>query len=326
MRLVNRSTVLFMGSIASLGLVACGGDDGGTGDDDIDPAGTNNTFVVSKVTLPTNATEATALGLDIDGKANDGVDNQLGTLLASIRTLAPGLNIQMSLDESVDQGGIVLLANMKAKDLVSSSGVGFWVYQGANPTPPACTDVSDLVCRKHLTGTGAFEIEAGTATDAKLAGNIMAGKFTGGPGNITLQIALGADPIDLPLQLAKAEINVSANGFGAGSKIGGAISQADIDGKVNPAISATVNESILRDCGPIAMRTGANCSCMAGSSGLSILGFLDTNDNCDVTLEEVKTTVNGILTADIDLDQDGANDAVSLGVGVTSVKGTFTVP
>jgi len=326
MRLVNRSTVLFLGSIVALGLVACGGDDGGGDDDDdvINPAGTNNTFVISKISLPTNATEASQLGLDIDGKANDGVDNQLGTLLASIRSLAPGLNLQMSLDEQVDTGGIILLSNIKATDLASAAGVGMWVYQGDTPTPAPCTDANDTICRKHLTGTGMFGIKANTPTDAKLAGTIMAGKFTGGPGEITLQIALSdAGAIDLPLKKARAEIAVTANGFGAGSKIGGAITQAHIDSKVIPAIHTTVVGIVARDC-PKPM--GTNCNCMAGSSGLSVLGFLDGNDDCVVTVEEVKTTVNGILTPDIDLDGDMVNDAVSLGVGVAAFKGGFTVP
>lgn len=325
MRLVNRSTVLFLG-LASIGLVACGGDDGGTGDDDdINPNGTNNTFVVSKVALPNSAAESTTLGLDIDDKMNDGVDNQLGMLLASIRSLAPGLNLQMSLDEQVDQGGIILLANVKATDLANATGVGMWVYEGANPNPPACTDASDTVCRKHLAGTGMFELEAGTDTDAKLAGTIMAGTFKGGPGTVNLAIALSdGPPISLPLQRAKAEIAITANGFGTGSKLGGAISNADIDGTVMPAIHTTVTTTIDRDCtGP---RTPPSCGCTSGSSGASILGFLDGNDDCNVSLQEVKDTVNGILTPDIDLDGDTVNDAVSLGVGVSAVKGTFTVP
>jgi hypothetical protein len=314
---------LFLGSIVALGLVACGGDDGSSGDDDIDPAGTNNTFVISKISLPTNATEATMLGLDIDDKANDGVDNQLGTLLASIRTLAPGLNIQMSLDDQVDTGGIVLLANVKATALDNASGVGLWVYQGDMPMPAPCTDPNDTVCRHHLDGTGTFGIKAGSQTDAKLAGSIMAGTFKGGPGRITLQLALSAGaPIDLPLQKAKAEITVSANGFGTGSKLGGAISQGDIDTVVNPAIHTTVTGIIDRDF--TGARTPPCGGCLSGWCGGWVLGFLDGNNDCRVTVAVVMTTVDGILTDDIDLDGDTVNDAVSLGVGVSAVKGGFT--
>ena len=328
MRLVKNSAVLFMGSLVSLGLVACGGDDGGDDVETIDPTGTDNTFVISKISTPNTANEATGLyGLDIDEKENDGNDNQLGTLLASIRTIAPGLNIQASLDEQVDSGSILLLANVKAKELTNTGGVGLWVYQGDTDTamPLPCTDLNDTTCRKHLSGSGTFTLAAGAQTDARLSGKIMGGTFKGGPGTVTLQLALSAGaPIELPLQKAKAEITVTANGFGAGSKIGGAIAEADIDGKVYPAILTTVGESITRDCptpGP-----GPDCVCVMGSSGASILSFLDTDMNCVVTLAEIKTTVDGLLTKDIDLDNNGQNDAVSLGVGVAAVKGMFPVP
>src|SRR5690349_14326632 len=138
MRLVNRSFVCIVGAL-SLGLIACGGggdDDGGT---TIDPAGTNHTYVASSLNLPEHAAEAMTLGLDIDNKANDGVDNQLGMVLGSIGALAPDLDLQASVDEQVDQGSIILLANVKAKDLASASGVGLYVYLGQNPTPAACT-------------------------------------------------------------------------------------------------------------------------------------------------------------------------------------------
>lgn len=333
MRLVNRTAVLFLGSVVSAGLVACGGDDGGSSGDDIDPNGTNNTFVVSKVQLPTSANEATQFGLDIDGlpgDGNQGIDNQLGTFLGSLSGIAPGLDLSGSLDEAVDQGSVVLLSNVKATAIDNAAKVGMWVYIGDGETamPTPCTDETDTVCRHHLDGTGMFSIKAGSQTDAKMAGDIMAGTFTGGPGTINLQLSLAADspPIDLPLQLARASIKVSATGFASGSKLGGAISQTDIETKIHPAIEAIVDDLVARDCTPGG--TPPNCGCTSGSTGLSILGFLDTATprDCQVSLAEVTSTLNGLLTDDIDLDGDGANDAVSLGIGVQAVKGTFTVP
>ncbi|MEZ4403745.1 MAG: hypothetical protein R3B06_27220 [Kofleriaceae bacterium] len=326
MRLVNRSAVLFLGSVVTMGLVACGGDDGTTGDDTtIDPNGTNHTYVASKIQLPASNTEATALGLDID---NDGTnDNQLGSLLVSLRSLAPSLDLQGSLDTAVDQGEVILMSNVKATSLASASGVGMWVYVGDMPMPAACTDANDMVCRHHLDGMGMFSIKAGSQTDAKLAGIINAGTFTGGPGTVNLQLSLsaGSMPLDLPLQKAKAEVKVTETGFTSGSKLGGAISQTDIEGKIHPAIQAIVADLVDRDC-PAPRDPNMNCSCMSGSTGASVLGFLDADHNCDVTVAEVTATLNGLLTDDIDLNGDGVNDAVSLGIGLQAVKGTFTVP
>jgi len=327
MSLVLRHSALAAG-ILSMGLFACGGsgdDDGGT----IDPAGTNHTFVAAALDLPTNGAEAMALGLDIDDKPNDGVDNQLGSVLGSIGALAPSLNLQASLDTQVDQGGLILLTDLRAKDLTNSSGVGMWVYLGQTtppPTPLPCTDANDTVCRHHLDGSGHFVVDPSGPTDAKLAGKIIGGVFTGGPGTVTLQISLaGGTPINLPLQRAKAEIHgISATGFGTGSKIGGAISQDDINNSVIPAIGNTVRTTFMRDC---MGTTPPGCACTANSTGATLKNLFDkTPNDCMITDAEVMAVVSGFLTPDIDLNGDGTNDALSLGIGVTGVAGTYDIP
>jgi len=336
MRLALRTSAL-AGAILSLALVACGGgdDDGGDGDGDgtIDESGANHTYVVSAINLPENGTEAMQLGLDIDGKANDGVDNQLGSVIGSIGALAPDLDLQASLDESVDNGELALLVNVKATDLVNANGVGLWVYLATDQiTPAPCTDPANpATCRKHLEGTGMFSVDSAGPQDAKLAGRIMAGKFTGGPGNVTLRIALAGTPIELPLQKARAEISmVSDNGWPAmGSKIGGAVAQTDINTKVIPAIGNTVRSSYEEGC-PVPQggtRTPPACNCADGSTGKTMQTLFDKSPkDCEITDAEVMSVVGGFLTPDIDLDGDGTNDALSLGLGVTAVKATFTVP
>ncbi len=328
MRLVQRSTICLVGAM-SLALVACGGG-GDDGDDDgvetVDPNGTNHTYVVSSVDLPENAQEAMALGLDIDGKANDGVDNQLGMVLGSIGALAPDLDLQTSVDAQVADGGIILLVNMKATDLVTARGVGMFVNLGANPNPPACTDPNDMVCGRHLQGGASFDLEAGEDSMRYLAGRLDGGNFTGGPGNVTLQIALADGPaISLPLQRARATISgLTATGWSSG-KIGGAISQDDINSEVIPAIAMTVRASFDETCD--VGGTPPNCGCVAGETGETLRGLFDkTPNDCNITDAEVMAVVSGFLTPDVDLSGDGTNDALSLGIGVEAVAATYTPP
>ena len=59
-----------------------------------------------------------------DGKANDGVDNQFGSVLGSLGALLPSLDLQASITRQIDQGTLVLLANVKATALTSAQGVG----------------------------------------------------------------------------------------------------------------------------------------------------------------------------------------------------------
>ena len=328
MRLAKHLPTLLLASLLPLA-AACGGDDGGDGG--IDPSGTNHTYVVSNVDVPSNGSEATALGLDIDEKDNDsnmGIDNQLGMVLGNIAAIAPSFNVQGSIDEQVDTGGIILLTNILAKELVNSSGVGMSVYLGANPNPAACADANDTVCRKHLAGGASFEIDASSPDDASLSGKIVAGKFTGGPGTVTLQIALSEGmPIDLPLQMAKAELTgITATGIGGG-KIGGAILKTDLETKVYPAIAATIRSSFTEDCPGSNPNGNPPCDCMAGSTGTTLQSTFDkTPKDCMISDSEVVGFIGGLVSADIDTDADGMADAVSLGVGVKAVAATFTVP
>ena len=327
MRLAKHLPTLLLATLA-LPLAACGGDDGGDGDGTIDPEGTDHTYVVSKVSVPTSGAQATMLGLDIDEKENDannGIDNQLGMVIGNIGALAPDLDIQGSIDGQVDEGGIILLTNLKAKDLGSASGVGMWVYLGANPNPAPCADANDTVCRKHLAGGASFDIDPEGPQDASLAGKIVAGKFTGGPGTVTLQIALSEGmPIDLPLQKARAELTgISATAI-TGGKIGGAIAKTDLETKVYPAIAETLRSNLAETCQPPPTGTPANnCNCDASANQLREI-FDTAPEDCVVMDAEVVGFIAGLVSPDIDLDGDGVSDAVSLGVGVQAVAAVFT--
>ena len=338
MRLVNRACAILL-SCGALALVGCGGgDDDGDGGDttqpDEDPAGTDHTYVISELKVPTSANEATQLGLDIDG--NGQPDNALGGLLAALAGQAD-LDLNGTVNDQVVSGGIVLLANLKATALTEATGVGLHVYLGdadsASPAPCPSPDSMPEDCGQHLLGDGMFDVSMDYG--AKVVGNVVAGSFSGGPGNITIELAL-ADTASVPINLigARATAGVTESGLMAG-KIGGALRDEDVQNELIPAVAdliASLLETSMCDGTP-----EGGC-CPEDSTGAQILTFFDDNEDCGVTAEEL--TANSLISSTIgnpDLDlfdeggefnprQDGVKDSLSLGIGFTAVAGDFAVP
>jgi hypothetical protein len=288
------------------------------------PPGSSHTYVTSVLNVPENATEAMQLGLDIDNKPNDGIDNQLGMVLGSIGTLAPDLDPQGAADFATSRGVSILLLELIAENLAAGPAA-LSTHEGLNPNPPACNSPQDTVCGRHLTGVGTFDVGAAQTTQP-IVGTITApARFTGSGGIIVAPLVLGTagTPAWLPLRAAKAELaTVSATGFTG--KIGGAVTQSDLNTIVIPAVAISIRGQFDADC-----NVGGTppCACTPGSSGETMQGLFDNApENCQITDAEVMAVLSGFLTMDIDLDMNGTNDAISIGVGVTAVPGTFTPP
>src|SRR5262249_19323569 len=149
----------------------------------------------------------------------------------------------------------------------------------------------------QLTGQASFDIASGSPTNAALAGKIVNGTFTGGPGNLVLQIALGGPmAVELDLIGAKGKASeIPATGLGpttmpntataastGGLILGGALTQDDLNNKVIPAIQQQLGPLNIRDCcggpnspGGMTCNPAANppCGCTDGSTGKTILGL-----------------------------------------------------
>jgi hypothetical protein len=301
--------------------------------------GDNHTYVMSAMVLPGNSFEATALGLDIDdvlGDPNQGIDNQLGIFFGALGGLSPGINTSTQVAAAIDRGLVVQLMNLKSFGLVDAPTAGVWVYLGdpGAVTPAACTDANDTVCRHHLDGTGVFAKAPDAPLGSELDGAIHGGRFIGGPGPGVLDlrvpvIGAGGLPLRLTLHRAKADLRVTDTGVAVGSKLGGAITHADIESQFYPAWQAHAEAAIAADCPT--PRSPPTCSCGSGTAGQSMIDLFDAAPrDCAVTLGEVRSTLSGLLTDDLDLfdssgalHPDGVNDSVSFGFGVTAVRGAF---
>jgi hypothetical protein len=256
-----------------------------------------------------------------------------------------GFDIQTTIDKAVAEGSIILLADFQTKDFTNTTAAGIQVFLGDMEMPAACNagevfnETTHTGCGHHLDGTGSFSIAANSPTNAALGGKIVNGTFTGGPGNLSLQIALGGtDAIQLDLIGARAKASsISETGIGSGTSGGvvfaGAISKDDIDMKVIPAIQKQLVPIIERDCCGAATSPQPTCDpnatpacgCMADSTGKTILGLFDTTPkDCTVTVDEIKNNslIVSLLSPDVTIN---GKMALSLGIKATAVKATYTV-
>jgi len=315
-------------------VVACGGGDDGGGDTNVTPMGTHYHYVANEVLVPTSNTQAKEFGLDLNGDKT--VDNQLGQVLSTLGSM--GFDIQATIDEAVAVGDIILLADFQTEDFNSTPAAGVQVFLGdsATASPAPCNAMemynpdTGTGCGHHLTG-GTFTVAANSPTNAALGGKIINGAFTGGPGDLALQIALGGtDAIQLDLIGARAK-GSGITETAIGSMIfGGAISKDDIDNKIIPAIQTQLVDLIARDCTDLTMPPG--CGCAADSTGKTVLGLFDTKlangmdgKDCAVSVDEIKTNslIVSLLSPDVEIN---GKPALSLGIKATAVAATYTPP
>jgi len=312
----------------SLSVVACSGDDGGT----VIPEGEHYQSVGKKAFVPTNNNQAREFGLDLNGDKT--VDNQLGMVLGTLATM--GFDIQGTIDEAVAEGSIILMVDFQTKDFTNTSAAGLQVLLGDTPMPAACNTGETFCntatppvctgCQRHLNGMGNFTIKAGSPDTAAVGGKIINGTFTGGPGDLSLQIALGGtSAIQLDLIGARAKASgISPDGI-TSVVLAGALTEEDLNTKVIPAIQTQIAPVIAEDCNMLTAPPG--CGCMAGSTGKTVLDLFDggvpgSTKDCAVSVEEIKqnSLIQSLLAPDVEIK---GQKALSLGIKIETTKATF---
>jgi hypothetical protein len=333
-----------LAAVVPLTLAACGGGGGGG---EPTPVGTHYHYVANKIYVPTNNTEARSYGLDLDG--NGTVDNQLGMVLGTLSGM--GFDIQGTIDKSVAEGDIDLLADFQTQDFMNTAAAGVQVFLGDNAQPAACNSGEMYTCDTstppvcsgcghQLSGSASFGISADSPTNTALSGPIVNGTFKGGPGDLGLAIAIGGTtPVHLDLIGARASgSGITATAIGTattgGIVFGGAVTQDDLNNNVIPAIQMELGPLIQRDCCGLSTSPGGttcdpsanpSCGCTDGSTGKTILGLFDTNPkDCTVSVMEIQTNtlIQSLLAPDVTIE---GKMALSLGIKATAVNATYTV-
>lgn len=296
---------------------ACGGGDPPTDTTDAGlgpPVG----FLVSRIVVPQTSAEAIQVGVEVDELP--GIDNQLGLLLSSLRTVGPAIDIGGATTAAIDRGELLLLLELQTRSLASGPAA-LRVGAGLDPTPSPCADVADTTCRRHLAGDGRCDLDPRAGVSTPLTGGITTGHFRGAGGIVRLSLAFPlVPPVLMTVRRAAAELDVSDGGI-TGGRLGGAIARNELAATFTPAMAASFAAQIARDCQP--PRQPPSCGCLGGSAGLSAISLFDTDGNCTVSTGEVDRVASGLFTTDIDLDADGLPDALSIGLGLEAVRATY---
>lgn len=299
--------------LTALPLVACSSDDDGG-----PPEGPIYSYVVSEGSLPTSNQQAVEFGLDLNG--DNVVDNQLGAVLAAL--VNQGFDVQDAIKEAVDQGDIILLMDLQTTSFSSAgrSGIKVHLSDKASAMPAPCTDAADMTCRKHLDGNGSFAIATGSPDNAAVAGKVVGGTFNGGPGDISIKIALGGpEGVQLNLIGARAKATGMSEAGLDSVVVAGALPEEDLKTQVIPAIHTQLVPIISEAC---MMPAQMDCGCPSGTAS-TILKLFDTAPkDCMVSVQEIadNTLIKSLLAPDVTIE---GQKALSLGLKVKATKATI---
>jgi hypothetical protein len=272
-------------------------------------------YVISRELVPTKNLEAAMFALDLNGDRI--ADNQLGMAIGSVAGRG-WFDVQHESDLRVDDGGVLLLAELQADDLAESGHAGFTIYQGADPRPTPCDGV-DPACRRHLQGTGVFGVASDAVSSEQLLGTINDGRLSAGTGAIT--VTLGMFGVPMALDLIGARVNLYVRPDGLSGTIAGGIRVPDLARQLFPVFVQAVVPVIARDC--LHLDRPPSCGCALDSPGRDLMDFFDglipgQTKDCRITEAEVgaNSVVQSLLAPDVEI---GSSPAVSFGFAIDAV-------
>jgi hypothetical protein len=303
--------------LATLGLTGCSLYGGGGDDDDqdppapvgrcgepmpVDPEGTTTVWVVDGVELPSTYEQARALALDVDCDEGEYAENALGQVMAAIYSIENS-DLNDEVQAMVDQGKLLHILQVRATSLRDAGGVGVTLRHGLD-TDGDPTDNFD--------GGESFAIDSGRGRGT-VSGYIMDGALTAFGEQLPVGITLPTmdEPLIIPLEAAHMDGTI--DGQVMQGRIGGAIPDQAVDLVLIPFIHQALLHAVDRDC--------PQGVCEEGSFGELLLEVFDADGDGAISLAELRDDdlTQALLVPDVDLDDDGTNDALSFALGYHAV-------
>jgi hypothetical protein len=258
--------------------------------------------------------ETCCFDLDDDGEA----DNTLGALLASLGALWGGEEPEGPLDT----GGLITLLNYEGlDDITDDATLEVHAFYGGEQL----VDESDVLAgtaqltvdpMSFISGTGVPKTSFETAS-------IAAGAMVADASQFLIAFHIGGLALITPVTDARlvADLTIGPDGVGPqfqDAKFGGYLRMADL--------YASMNSGLADSCACLGLDNGlylfdetnqkASCANILSST-------CDEEDSCSVLAEACLLSV-GVLKGDLDSDDDGVMDAMSVGAWVSATSATIT--
>ena len=288
--------------------------------------GADYDFIVSEMYLPTSALEAGQNGVDIDGDGN--IDNRLGSIIALLVSQGFDGDLNASLNQEIIDGSLLLATRVREND-PTDGDVAVQIFQAE------IFDSTPL-----LMGDDDVLIAADTPQDLFLCGQWDGGpELQTDPSDVTIAFPLPSIGL-LEVTLTAAQIRtvtdsdseffgdseVTANGM-SNVMIGGGLSRDEIYGPggliefLGGFIQGMIDEggstadTILNlfDGNCVAMDDIPGCETIVAEEGTCLKDDI-------IHVDELKCSalLSSALAPDVDIDGDGENDLVSLGLRIVS--------
>ncbi|PID39135.1 MAG: hypothetical protein CSA65_05685 [Proteobacteria bacterium] len=278
---------------------------------------TCNTFVVSRLVLPTTQEEARRFGYDYDGNTIN--DNALGSIITAIAgALGQNFQIQPTVDATVYSGKAILLFEVQNTSLSSDPASVLQAHIGEQKACCPGNEDDPNKCKAAATaeggcfsGSGTFTVAATSPKDAIIKGAITGGQMAFGPAGLKLEIPLSASgKIAVNLKEARIKGAITEAGITSGV-ISGVIPKADVDNNIIPAVAKLLQDALDNEA-------------VSDEAKTQIKNLFDTNKDDKITADEVKNNslIQAFLGGDVDVDKDGTAE-LSLGIGFEAVKGVI---
>lgn len=270
-------------------------------------------YVTNAVKLPATTTEAATLGRDLDGDRRR--DNRLSRVFIALA--GEGVDVAPALSDSIARGDTLMLHSLRTPSLANTKNATWQVWHAAPTADP------------DLTGTGTFALATDQPRSARLAATIKNERVQTAAGAVPVRLDIGSGAFDLRMKKAKLIAYCNRQGCGGG-RLSGAVPAQQVEKRLIPAVSELLTTIVVQDC-----TGGGPESCMSGSTGQRLLALFDSNDDMTVSDDEVRDSdlLGSVLAPDLDLvkangkpGQDGVNDAVTFGLGFTTVRAKLVRP